>query len=245
MFQLHSASLNVTIRQALAGQIGIAFLAAADRLPTRWLLTGAVSDRDLLLAAAWALRLVLAYAGLATLAAAAPLLFPRRPRWAHRVARCAPSRLRHLVTAWLVVTTVAGTATVADATPDPGVGSSVTTPAGPSGPQWPITPAPTAVTISPSPADERAPIVAAAPGVEVSPTHSAPQGPAYAEVVVRPGDSLWSIAAAGLVHPSDTQVSAAWPSWWAANRDVIGPDPSLIHPGQRLHPPAAQTRSTP
>ncbi|MDQ1711537.1 MAG: hypothetical protein QOE45_987 [Frankiaceae bacterium] len=44
-------------------------------------------------------------------------------------------------------------------------------------------------------------------------------------VVVRPGDTLWDLA------------GADWPRWYAANRSVVGPDPGLIHPGQRLVPP--------
>jgi nucleoid-associated protein YgaU len=59
-----------------------------------------------------------------------------------------------------------------------------------------------------------------------------------AVVVVHEGDSLWSIAARHLgPTTTDAQIAAEWPRWWAANRDVIGPDPSLIYPGQRLRPP--------
>ena len=63
-------------------------------------------------------------------------------------------------------------------------------------------------------------------------------------VVVRPGDSLWSIAADSL-GPARTSraVAAAWPRWWVANRAVVGPDPDLIVPGQRLRPPATIRRS--
>ena len=56
--------------------------------------------------------------------------------------------------------------------------------------------------------------------------------------VVKPGDSLWSIAAAELgPEATDTAVAARWPQWYAANRDAIGPNPSLIKPGQVLQPP--------
>jgi nucleoid-associated protein YgaU len=41
--------------------------------------------------------------------------------------------------------------------------------------------------------------------------------------------------------PSAAAVAAAWPSWYAANEQVIGPDPSLIHPGQVLHAPSVTT----
>lgn len=60
--------------------------------------------------------------------------------------------------------------------------------------------------------------------------------------VVRAGDSLWSIAAQHLpagAGPSD--VARATARWHAANRAVIGDDPDLIQPGQRLRPPTKDT----
>ena len=57
-------------------------------------------------------------------------------------------------------------------------------------------------------------------------------------VVVLRGDSLWSIAAHRLgpaATPADIEVE--WHRWLAANLDVIGDDPDLILPGQRLSPP--------
>lgn len=61
---------------------------------------------------------------------------------------------------------------------------------------------------------------------------------ARSEVVVQPGDSLWTIAARHLgKDASDTQVAEAWPRWFEANRRVIGEDPQLLQPGQILHPP--------
>lgn len=63
-----------------------------------------------------------------------------------------------------------------------------------------------------------------------------------AAVTVEEGDTLWSISAARLPgSPTVADIAAAWPRWYAANRDVIGPDPDLIHPGQRLTPPDAPT----
>jgi nucleoid-associated protein YgaU len=59
------------------------------------------------------------------------------------------------------------------------------------------------------------------------------------EVVVRRGDSLWDIAARHLgPDASAADVAIEWPRWHQANRDVIGADPDLIIPGQRLVPPA-------
>jgi len=53
--------------------------------------------------------------------------------------------------------------------------------------------------------------------------------------VVRPGDSLWSISRR-LLGPgaSDTVVAGAVARLHSANRSVIGPDPDLLQPGQRL-----------
>ncbi|KDA44603.1 LysM peptidoglycan-binding domain-containing protein [Frankia sp. BMG5.23] len=59
-----------------------------------------------------------------------------------------------------------------------------------------------------------------------------------AEIVVLRGDSLWSIAARHLgPNATQEQIAAEWPRWWAANSDLIGHDPNLIFPGQRLKPP--------
>ncbi len=58
------------------------------------------------------------------------------------------------------------------------------------------------------------------------------------EVVVRRGDTLWDIAARHLgPHASAAEVAAEWPRWHAANATVVGADPDLLLPGQRLLPP--------
>ncbi len=58
------------------------------------------------------------------------------------------------------------------------------------------------------------------------------------EVVVLRGDTLWAIAARALGPAATTaQIAREWPRWWAANEQVIGPDPDRILPGQRLQPP--------
>jgi hypothetical protein len=58
------------------------------------------------------------------------------------------------------------------------------------------------------------------------------------EVQVRPDDCLWLIAAQRLgPDASPSAVAAAWPQWYAANEQVIGPDPSLLQPGEVLHAP--------
>ena len=64
-------------------------------------------------------------------------------------------------------------------------------------------------------------------------TGTASRGETY---VVRPGDSLWSVAR---LHPDATgSVDHRWRSIWRSNRVVIGDDPDLILPGQALRLPA-------
>ncbi len=89
-----------------------------------------------------------------------------------------------------------------------------------------------------------APVVRAQPDVRVlspaprlGPTRDAPLG-----VVVRRGDSLWGIAARHLgPDASDAEIARAWPAWFEANRRVVGDDPDLLRPGQRLQAPDAVT----
>ena len=72
--------------------------------------------------------------------------------------------------------------------------------------------------------------------------HRTPEGSRSAApetYVVRPGDSLWSIARA---HPDDSgSVDQRWRAIWRANRDVVGDDPDLIIPDQALRLPPHQT----
>ena len=86
-----------------------------------------------------------------------------------------------------------------------------------------------------------APTVRSQPDVRVltpSPRDASPAPEEELEVVVHRGDSLWSIAARHLgPGVSDGEVADAWPAWYAANREVIGPDPDLLLPGQVLRAP--------
>ena len=61
---------------------------------------------------------------------------------------------------------------------------------------------------------------------------AAPRVPA---VRVGPGDTLWDIAVRRL------GAGTSWPAIYALNRDVIGPDPGVITPGQRLVLPSEAT----
>jgi nucleoid-associated protein YgaU len=66
--------------------------------------------------------------------------------------------------------------------------------------------------------------------------------PADGAYTIRAGDTLWGIAAAHL--PSAKRSAAAIDRYWRqayrANREVLGPDPDLIHPGTRLRLPPDQ-----
>lgn len=57
-------------------------------------------------------------------------------------------------------------------------------------------------------------------------------------LTVRPGDSLWAIAGRDLDPGATTaEIDAHWRELYRLNRALIGPDPDLIHPGQRIRLP--------
>jgi hypothetical protein len=93
------------------------------------------------------------------------------------------------------------------------------------------------------PAEPTAPSPAASGSAGVPDWPDAPAPVAGSHVVLR-GDCLWHIAEAHLLErpgppPTDDEVARAVQAWWAANTDVIGPDPDLLLPGQVLRPPVA------
>ena len=68
-----------------------------------------------------------------------------------------------------------------------------------------------------------------------------PTGTGGHTVVVSIGDSLWSIAAADLPSGAgDALITARWHAVYAANRPLIGPDPAVLEPGQRLRLPGKE-----
>jgi hypothetical protein len=89
-------------------------------------------------------------------------------------------------------------------------------------PSWPMSAPPT------SSATPAVPAPSVLPGAPTSP--GAPSG----RHLVGPGDSLWRLAAAQLAQPTPARISTQVARWYAANRAVIGRDPSLIRPGQIL-----------
>lgn len=52
--------------------------------------------------------------------------------------------------------------------------------------------------------------------------------------IVSSGDTLWSIAAAVLATDDERSIARYWPRIHRVNRDVIGANPDVIHPGQVL-----------
>lgn len=89
-------------------------------------------------------------------------------------------------------------------------------------------PAPTTATTPTAPPAPAPPVISPpTPASESATTH-----------VVRPGESLWTIARSHLTPgATDAEVDAAWRRWYAANHLVIGPDADLIRPGQNLTTP--------
>jgi len=148
------------------------------------------------------------------------------------VRRIAPASVRAAVGASLAIAVLTGSAAHAeDRTPTIAGSSSDVLDWPGLAPETALPPAsPTAV---PHPSPTAVP--------HASPRPVAPAGPAVrpaGEVVVRAGDSLWSIARRTLGPGArDRQVAQTWPRWWAANRSVVGDHPDLIHPGDRLSAP--------
>lgn len=85
-----------------------------------------------------------------------------------------------------------------------------------------------------------------APAAGLSATsHIAKASAPPATYVVRPGDSLWAIAAHHLgPGASDAAIAAEWPRWYRANLAVIGSNPSLLHVGTRLAVPHGRRTGT-
>jgi nucleoid-associated protein YgaU len=82
--------------------------------------------------------------------------------------------------------------------------------------------------------------VSATPGASVRPlpVPARPTGSAYVQprlhVEVRPGDSLWQLNRQRAPRAPARELARLVERTYRANRPLIGPDPDLIRPGQRL-----------
>lgn len=205
---------------------------------------GAVAGAALWLVAAW-----LGVGFAAALLSAVPGACGRMAHVASR--RLLPAAVRRLVAGSAGLSVLLGPVAGAAAQPlDPGPHRAGTVAALPT-PSWPVDgrsrpPAPARVPTDP-PAQPPQPVQRPQPPLPVQrpqpphtaqpPTRPTRSGDAGA-VRVRPGDSLWLIAARRLGPSAGAaDIAAAWPRWYAANRALIGPDPALIHPGQVLYAP--------
>jgi nucleoid-associated protein YgaU len=197
-------------------------LTAQLAAPHAWVARSGV-DAVLAAGAGAALWCVAAWLGAGLLAAA----LGRLPGALGRAGRCAadrllPGALRRLVAGSAGVGMLLAPVTAAAAHPAPAAPPVAAAVAALPPPGWPVDPPPAALP---------------PPGWPVDPPPAASGG---GLVRVQPGDSLWLIAARRLgPQPAPAAVAAQWHRWYAANRRLIGGDPSLIRPGQLLRPPEA------
>jgi hypothetical protein len=183
-------------------------------------------DADIVLAAGWLAWVLAGYLCVAVAATSLARIAGGLGVGGQSLARIAPARLRRVVDTILTV----GVAATLVAGPAVDLASAATPPTA------------SHRTVTGSPLDWPG-LAARAPAAPAHHRHhqAAPAGPAAPSVVVvQPGDSLWAIAARQLgPGASGAAITTAWHAWYAANRAVIGPNPSVIHAGQRLVAPAA------
>ncbi len=232
-----------TIRQLWPSSSAVAH---GVRAPHRWVAAGG-ADRAVLVLAQAAVCLAAVWLGvglLAVLTAGLPGTAGRTGDWLAR--RALPVALYRLCAAAVGVSVLAGPVTAgaaAVATERPtgwGVVSAIADPPPPAWPTGGSVPAPTWPQGPGAPATAPIPPTRAAP-----PTVGAPSSPsASGPVTVRPGDSLWLIAARRLGSgTAPIQIALACREWYATNRALIGDDPDLIRPGQVLVDPGARSAS--
>jgi LysM domain len=218
------ASVGRTVRAAALTLLALAAAALTWRLrPTSGIESGS-PDEAIVAGCAWLAWLLGGYLAVAVAASAAAHLMGSAGTAAGWLSRIAPRSIRRLVDAAVTFSAAAavlGSSASAQAAPAPVTHVAAGQPAHSatgSALDWPGL----AATVqqhrqSPAPPDEQR---------------------SRDAVVVQAGDTLWSIAARHLgPHASGAAITAAWHDWYAANRAVIGTNPSLIQPGQRLSPP--------
>lgn len=74
--------------------------------------------------------------------------------------------------------------------------------------------------------------------VTSTPARATNNQPHLPQLVVRAGDSLWTIAATHLgPEATDIEIAREWPRWFRANIATIGSNPDVLLPGQILRAP--------
>jgi resuscitation-promoting factor RpfA len=154
---------------------------------------------------------------------------------------------RFLVGACIVSCGVAGTALPASADTGSPVAPATTPATGPLPDlDRPVSAGSPASPTAAVPTSPRGPSTGSSPGVPGEPggpglpDASTSSGQGRSAVMVVRGDTLWDIAAARLgTNATNPEIAAEWPRWYAKNRELIGSNPDLIFPGQRLLPPDA------
>jgi LysM domain len=162
-------------------------------------------------------------------------------RGAERAARrVVPAVLQAALTAALtgsLVATATGAATAADRGPAPGWTSAPAASAPAAAQAW--APAPAA---GPAPGwTPASPDRPAATAPDIGLVTNRPHAGRHVDehIVVRRGDTLWSIAARHLGRRAGAaEIAREWPRWFAVNRPVIGSDPDRLQAGQLLRPPS-------
>ncbi|WP_347107884.1 LysM domain-containing protein [Paenarthrobacter sp. S56] len=169
---------------------------------------------------------------LATAFIAALLQRSGRSKEAAIVSKGSPAFMLRLVLALLSINLLSASGAYGETVPEPAWHSSAPRTSTAAQPQWKATPRTILPGWKPS-----------APAPELGllgrkPDRQSPSDLALEAEVVAPGDTLWSIAArrSGPLA-DDVDVALNWPKWYAANKAVIGDDPSVLRPGQVLQPP--------
>lgn len=259
------APLRSTARATALTVIGLGAAALTWRLRPSAPSATAAPDADVVLGCAWLAWALAGYLAVAIAATALSHVIAGLGLSSDPLATLAPARLRRLVEKAItlsVAATLLGTSSAATASvamrhasighhgPRPAASGALdwpglAEPVRPVSRDTPRSPARSAGATSsvnsapqphPAPRHHKAHLGLASGGATTSPP---PSATSRGDVVVRAGDSLWSIASRHLGPGASAQATAiAWHQWYAANRHVVGDDPDLIFPGQRLRQPA-------
>jgi nucleoid-associated protein YgaU len=209
-------------------------------------------DTDIVLACAWLAWALAGYLAIAIAATALGHVLPAAGLASEALTRLAPAQLRRLVEVAVTVSVAAtvlgssGAAFAAASTPLRVSSVQAPGPTRTGSLDWPGLPA-RAHGATPSrptaPAQPRRPLHHRPANVGLVTSAGPVTAPAVngsgGDVIVRSGDTLWKIAARHLGPTASVEATVtAWHQWYAVNRLVVGADPDLIHPGQRLRPPA-------